>query len=588
MNRYKSFIQNPKNIVFVLFPLCFVFWFVSYRYHLLYLEESGFFVQTTDYFKQSLEQPGGLSGYIGSFLTQFYQWPVTGAVLQVLFLVILLGCVRGIVNRLLPGDSWAVFRILPALFLFALQCSYVFTVAESICVVCFFACVYLYVYFNKQNLRYLFFTAVLPLIFLLLPSGGVLFLYATFIVYECWKGRGKIRFFIIPLWIVLPLCLPWIWEHVVALIHGNRRYAFYGIYFDSFQKYLMCITYGYALLLMAYAAIPGKWTTKKSVFVYVLNVCLILGSGYYLFHHSYKKEYEQLLAMDYEIRHDEERKALERFESVKNIKEGQYMATLALAKLDLLPESLMEFPVNESSCFYLTHSLNYLTLVWGSELYQALGIENEVIRWNLEAASMTPWSADFRTLKSLIDAHIRKQDYRLAEKYLSILSDATLYGDWVMSRYKEIENLKKSEPLEQPEFGGNNFFIGGRPFLSDMARVIDIDPSNLRALDYILCGVLLDRELGKFATIFKQIVSPQTDVLPRLYEEAALLAITDLKDQELKNYKFRLETIKEFQDFNKIQNSFNGNPHGAKNALQKYQDTYWYYVQFVAPPEKKK
>ncbi len=581
MSRNKSIIKHPESIVFLLFPLVFVFWFIFYRHHILYWEESGFFVHTWEYFKRYLEQPGGLSDYVGYFITQFYRWPVVGAILQTLFLVIVWYCVRGILNKIYPDDKWLVFRIFPVLFVFALQCSNFFVVAESVRIMLFFALNYFYLSVKKQHYRYLTFIFLFPLIFILLSPGGVIALYFTFILYECWKSRGPVRYLIIPIWIILPLCYPYVWKHTVCLIPAGKLYTLSQIDQMPFAGRLVYITYAWVILLFLYTILVRKRVAKKQIIIYLLNIAMILGMGYYLFQRVYEREFEQLMTMDHAIRSGNEDKVFEVVQSIKNPNTGiLYFATLALAKQDALPERLFDFPVNGSECLYLPRTLEYLNMVWGSELYNTLGVYNEAIHWNFDASVSTPWSVDFRTLKSLIELHLKKKDFGLAEKYLQILDNATLYSKWVDDRYREIELLKRDQNLPETEVGGNNFFIGARPFLSDMARVFDAAPSNRKVVDYILCGLLLDRELGKFISILR--LSPYTSVkkLPKVYEEALMVAI-DMGKQDPSAYPITFETRQAFQEYTRITAQYQGKLSIAKQALQKYNKTFWYYLQFA-------
>lgn len=51
------------------------------------------------------------------------------------------------------------------------------------------------------------------------------------------------------------------------------------------------------------------------------------------------------------------------------------------------------------------------------------------------------------------------------------------------------------------------FLSGGRPFLSDMARLIDAGRSKKLALDYVLCGLLLNKRLTEILPAFRWLLS---------------------------------------------------------------------------------
>lgn len=56
----------------------FVFFAFFYNHHLHFAGQIQLFLLTGDYFITKMSMPGGFSGYLGEFLTQFYYLPLAG------------------------------------------------------------------------------------------------------------------------------------------------------------------------------------------------------------------------------------------------------------------------------------------------------------------------------------------------------------------------------------------------------------------------------------------------------------------------------------------------------------------------------
>jgi len=80
--------RTVAYIVLALFVLLTAFWLVHFnRYHVLYYQgQMQLFRFNEFYFHSYWIKPGGISGYIGAFLTQFCFYPWLGAILISLLL----------------------------------------------------------------------------------------------------------------------------------------------------------------------------------------------------------------------------------------------------------------------------------------------------------------------------------------------------------------------------------------------------------------------------------------------------------------------------------------------------------------------
>ena len=120
---------------------------------------------------------------------------------------------------------------------------------------------------------------------------------------------------------------------------------------------------------------------------------------------------------------------------------------------------------------------------------------------------------------------------------------AQLLGEYLASAGVEdkINSGKNTSP----------FFIGAHPFLSDMARMVDRYPENRKAVDYLLCGLLISKDVDKFYKVFSLLYKPFSVKLPRYYEEALLVLATQHPDI-LRRYPVGQEVVKDFNSFHAL------------------------------------
>ena len=131
--------------------------------------------------------------------------------------------------------------------------------------------------------------------------------------------------------------------------------------------------------------------------------------------------------------------------------------------------------------------------------------------------------------------------------------------------------LRNQEPVSR--ITGEPFVL--ESFLTDLSYIVDRYPTDHRFADYLLCGVLAEKDAKTFNNIFNILARslyPGGDQIPVLYQEALLLLAN--KDPEIvQKYKIDKEVLERFNDFTDLRR--NGK---AAQAKRKYAGTYWAYV----------
>ena len=247
---------------------------------------------------------------------------------------------------------------------------------------------------------------------------------------------------------------------------------------------------------------------------------------------------------------------------------------LAESALGTLPDHLFQYPINNPEHFLYRHQRDFISCIFNRLFYANIGIFDEAIHNAFEYAMQQPYGMCFSSLRQITEYSIKTEDFQVAEKYLDILGKSTLHDSFVESKKKEMENqLKKKEKSDIPLRGDN--FVGGYPFNSEFIRLLQIFPENKKILDYLLCGLLLQKNLVNFRLILRGFPLYKNKDLPQAYAEAsAMIEAEGGSIRDMFNYNTNYD--KSFQSF---YTTYQGND---MNALSAYTNSYWKYF-FCTP-----
>ena len=118
-----------------------------------------------------------------------------------------------------------------------------------------------------------------------------------------------------------------------------------------------------------------------------------------------------------------------------------------------------------------------------------------------------------------------------------------------------------------------------------MARVLDAGRSPEMTLDYILCGLLLNKDLNKFCQLFTHFYPKNgSRKIPKAYEEAILTAVA-AGNQDFSGYTISPDRRKAFADYNALLRHAGKNRKGAAETMKDFKDTWWYYCHFIEPKD---
>ncbi|MBR6989765.1 MAG: hypothetical protein IKH95_08070 [Bacteroidaceae bacterium] len=421
-----------------------VFWFLQKfcRYDYTYDEQFRMFRYSWNYAEPLLFSAGGISTYIADYLTQFYYWPVCGALINTLFF---LGTALGvffILRKLIPDYLTSFFAVL---------CGLVIVVLETD------------LNYQTEN--------TLSILLILLALN--------FILYAPNKAISSVVF------MVSTVVVGYITGHFLyVFILGLVAFLFYVFGMEKFtRKFRSKIT-------------PQNFVLRQVISVILCICALWLGLNFFTQRHHnqstrlkcletlrWRKDWDGILALPY----------------MKLSPTTLYAAyqNLALANKGVLGEQFDKYPqLGVEGLWSDNHGMQYELLLF-SDIYFVQG--------NVAASQMMAFNGFYYSGKTvlptallrLVETNLINGSYQVAEKYISILEETLLYKK-PASEYRKF--LNHPELIEQdPVLGPLKKITQGLDGLSsdmvtDLKKIVQANPDFKAAKDYLDCYTKLSHE----------------------------------------------------------------------------------------------
>ena len=251
-----------------------------------------------------------------------------------------------------------------------------------------------------------------------------------------------------------------------------------------------------------------------------------------------------------------------------------FFYNLALAQRGELPDHLLDFTPNYLGTFEkIGPDTPMLTIRNMNELYWALGDMTFTERAAMMTNVFSHNNRNVRMMRRLAECNIVSGDTLAAEKYLRILDKTLVYRRWAdnVRLYGKDIYQKKMQMVNRRDtitITDNAHFL--------MMQLLDANPDNIVALDYILCSDLLLKDMTNFKRDYdRYCIETGKPRLKPLYQEALCiwLAGTDAPQEDWQNYIKMNDVMQRFIDYNNQR----GNP--------RFKGTYWYYFDKIKAPE---
>ena len=251
-----------------------------------------------------------------------------------------------------------------------------------------------------------------------------------------------------------------------------------------------------------------------------------------------------------------------------------FFYNLVQAQRGQLPDNLLKFTPTDLGTFYkIGPETPMLTIRNMNELYWALGDMTFTERAAMMTNVFSHNNRNVRMMKRLAECNFVSGDSLAAEKYLRILDKTLVYRKWADMVRKNGRNIYK-EKIDLVNHNDTITITDNAHFL--MMQLLDANPDNTTALDYILCSNLLLKDITSFKRDYdRYCIDTNKPRLKKLYQEALCiwLAGSDATQEDWQRYIKNANVFEQFKQYS----SQRGNP--------KFKGTYWYYFDKIKAPE---
>ncbi len=264
---------------------------------------------------------------------------------------------------------------------------------------------------------------------------------------------------------------------------------------------------------------------------------------------------------------------------------GTYYYNLSNATRGQLPDKLMDYyqPFERGLFLPVGERSTPFQIACAGDVWFALGDMTMAERDAMLGMLFSPAHTGPRYLRRLAETNLVTGDFEAASKYLRILLNTPGEKKWAREHLPgswtpEYETRVKLKRALMPRFD----IVHGMDQTQIILRVLlNSNPSNKMALDYLLCYDLLTKDLDSFVGDFDPSLTAS-----HLYEEAMLIFLAakgGMNQDNFSHYHISDETLDRFNRFVTIYKRDNGS---GKNLSGEFGKTYWYYFYYAVRNEK--
>ena len=250
--------------------------------------------------------------------------------------------------------------------------------------------------------------------------------------------------------------------------------------------------------------------------------------------------------------------------------EMKFFYYLVQAQRGRLPETLLNFDHPELGTFYKIGPDSPMLIIKNmNELYWALGDMTYTERAALMGCVFSPGNRNNRMIRRLAECSIVSGDSAAASKYLGILGKTFVFRQWAKNAPSVVSYAEKERFCNRKDtisLGDNAHNI--------MMQLLDSNPQNEVALDYILCSNLLLKDVQNFKRDYDRYCSDHPR-LRTLYQEALCvwLAASGAAEEEWQRYIKSADVVQRFAQYNR------------QRGDARFKGTYWYYYDKATKPK---
>lgn len=244
----------------------------------------------------------------------------------------------------------------------------------------------------------------------------------------------------------------------------------------------------------------------------------------------------------------------------------RFIYNLVQAQRGKLPDVLMTYYPNYLGTFTSMIGTNIPMLMFMNlhEFYYAIGDISRAERGAFMSCVSVPSNRNAYSVKRLAECALVRNDQKAIEKFLGLLRQTIPYRDWAESAPNDDRYRQKAQYINQQDT-----ISPSEDSYNIMTQLTRSNPANEVALDYLLCSLLLKKDINTFKSDYDQYCTERPRIR-RLYQEALCIWLVTKEATEEEWQKY----IKDEQIRSQLKEYMadRGNP--------RFTNTYWYYFDF--------
>jgi len=567
------------------------------------IQQFSIFLQTKEFFSSSFEQPGDFLCYAGSFLTQFFYYPVLGIAIFVLFLTLVHYAVFSLCQ---VNKNLYFFSLIPsALFLlFVSGLDYgiyqmgISDIVYSQMLGFLFAllCFRIYRLFNVYWVKILFLSLIViagyPLAgFYALVGAIYICIYETLSIKfsPAYRKHYKKNYLVLFIGIVLIIAIPFLYYQIIYDSLNIKYVYWYGLpvfeyFFDNLKMPgISAIICTIPILLLLLNRFTGKIKAQNIVIIANL-LCLAICFFVVLKFTNRDENFHAQLKIERALEERDWDTVLKVAKEIKTPTRAIVLyRNIALQRKNILCDRMFFYPHEQDAS---TVNLTVLPLFY-YPLFYHYGQLNFSYRFAMESLVKFGMKVDY--LKHMTKIALFNNELELARKYINILKGTMFHEAWATKYETYLNNIDLF--FEDPEFkeiydlmqyDDADWVNSSEPVESCILKhYVYLTSGTITMFDLSMSFILIMKSIPLFWESFEIYVS-QKEHIPIHIQEAALL-YARLENKDVSGVLFDAEVIERFNQFANLLSTYGGPDSKTAKKMSKthFGNTFWYYYFYV-------
>lgn len=562
--------------IFLCIAVYFCFFF---NHHLLIVEQTQVFQLSKHYWNSLISVPGGVSNYIGAFVSQFNIFNRVGGIL-ITAVTLLLFWLQIHVGKECGSKKMGAFSLLVPLAAALFFSDENARIGGAFAVLLSSGASLLVLQQKSTWLRSLVAVVLLPVLYWV--TGGAVWTFVSIITVVGLTQR-RIPLVLIALLLFGTAALPLLTCQLLTPLAENN--AWLGSAFYSSQPYRL-MAWGF-IVVPAIAALLSsiytRWFSEKQnvkiisqvISLFFLLLLVVLLSV------KHNKEREELYALDYLLKKQQWNRLIER--AKKSPQQNLFFVSyvnVALLNRGRLPDEMMHFSQRPESNEFWTP--NYLPMVLTAETYYCLDMFDAARAYFFMANMQAPQACSPFLYQRLAELECIRGCELSGLKFVKALKNTLFYRRWALEMEQAIITGNYPHELQKKieKYKPNKTFLA-KEMLYNIGCKHLAEPTNRKIHDFLLFKQILAEDYKGFIYNLNRTPKELQTKLPRTYQEFLLMYAYMTQDNSLiEKWGISKAVLTDFYNYLEL-NQSEQNPETIKKKLREsYGHSYWYYVQY--------